>query len=162
MIEKRFCFDDEIALYEVPEISQEKNNNIFENAVFYDSVSVIAGRSVVTIEPLPTKLNGSLPSITSGPISVNHIEPVISEPLPSKNSLPIIQLEPDSSIEDISHNEGLEKRLYKSTSHIAESEAEKNIILEAQDTVSDMESLEVNFYVFREIVNHLLFFFNLN
>jgi len=39
-------------MYEVPE-KEEKNNNFFDNMAFYDSVSVIAGRAVVTIDPLP-------------------------------------------------------------------------------------------------------------
>ncbi|KYB26400.1 uncharacterized protein LOC103313705 isoform X2 [Tribolium castaneum] len=52
LIEKRFCYDESIALYEVPE-KEEKNNNFFDNMAFYDSVSVIAGRAVVTIDPLP-------------------------------------------------------------------------------------------------------------
>jgi hypothetical protein len=52
LIEKRFCYDESIALYEVPE-KEEKNNNFFDNMAFYDSVSVIAGRAIVTIDPLP-------------------------------------------------------------------------------------------------------------
>ena len=52
LIEKRFCYDESIALYEVPE-KEEKNNNCFDNLAFYDSVSVIAGRAIVTIDPLP-------------------------------------------------------------------------------------------------------------
>ncbi|KAL3288824.1 hypothetical protein HHI36_003272 [Cryptolaemus montrouzieri] len=50
LIEKRFCYDENIALYDVEKIHEEKNNNIFENMAFFDSVSVIAGRSVVTID----------------------------------------------------------------------------------------------------------------
>nr|CAI5850250.1 unnamed protein product [Callosobruchus analis] len=55
MIEKRFCFDESIALYSEPVVAgkEEKNNNLFDNIAFYDSVSVIAGRAVVTIDPLP-------------------------------------------------------------------------------------------------------------
>ncbi|CAH1972491.1 unnamed protein product [Acanthoscelides obtectus] len=57
LIEKRFCFDESIALYSEPVISgdgkEEKNNNLFDNIAFYDSVAVIAGRAVVTIDPLP-------------------------------------------------------------------------------------------------------------
>ncbi|VEN60836.1 unnamed protein product [Callosobruchus maculatus] len=54
-IEKRFCFDESIALYSEPAAAgkEEKNNNLFDNIAFYDSVSVIAGRAVVTIDPLP-------------------------------------------------------------------------------------------------------------
>ncbi|KAJ8943008.1 hypothetical protein NQ318_008326 [Aromia moschata] len=55
LIEKRFCFDDSIALYKDPQQKEEKNNNMFENMAFYDSVSVIAGRAIVTIDPLPEK-----------------------------------------------------------------------------------------------------------
>ncbi|XP_045460564.1 uncharacterized protein LOC123670986 isoform X2 [Harmonia axyridis] len=126
-IEKRFCFDDEIALYEVPESSyQEKNNNIFENAVFYDSVSVIAGRSVVTIEPLPVKLN-----VTPEPeVRRRIIEPpvIISQPMLSRDSVPKIKLELEDSTEDVTPSEVTEKRLYRSTSDIAESQAEINVI----------------------------------
>jgi hypothetical protein len=32
---------------------RRKNNNFFDNMAFYDSVSVIAGRAIVTIDPLP-------------------------------------------------------------------------------------------------------------
>ncbi|XP_044746830.1 uncharacterized protein LOC123308292 isoform X2 [Coccinella septempunctata] len=144
MIEKRFCFDDEIALYEVPETSPEKNNNIFENAVFYDSVSVIAGRSVVTIEPLPTKLNGSVPSICES-IPKKTVEPpvIISQPIPSLNSLPIIQLEKDSSSEELSQNGVLEKRLYRSTSDIAQSQAEKKNVVDENHLVGDIRTLEI-------------------
>ncbi|XP_060521329.1 uncharacterized protein LOC132698979 isoform X2 [Cylas formicarius] len=57
-IEERFCFDKNIALYEEPvKKSSEKNNNLFDNMAFYDSVSVIAGRSIVTIDPMPVKKN---------------------------------------------------------------------------------------------------------
>lgn len=52
LIEKRFCYDESIALYEEPE-REEKNNNFFDNLAFYDSVSVIAGRAIVTIDSLP-------------------------------------------------------------------------------------------------------------
>lgn len=55
LIEKRFCFDEEIALYQEPFRKEEKNNNMFDNMAFYDSVSVIAGRAIVTIDPLPEK-----------------------------------------------------------------------------------------------------------
>ncbi|CAH0552016.1 unnamed protein product [Brassicogethes aeneus] len=55
MVEKRFCFDESIALYEDPVRKEEKNNNMFDNRAFYDSVSVIAGRAIVTIDPLPPK-----------------------------------------------------------------------------------------------------------
>ncbi|XP_050301785.1 uncharacterized protein LOC126739984 isoform X2 [Anthonomus grandis grandis] len=57
LIEEKFCFDVNIALYEEPvkHIPEgEKNNNIFDNMAFYDSVSVIAGRSIVTIDPKDT------------------------------------------------------------------------------------------------------------
>lgn len=57
LIEKRFCYDESIALYEEPEepsvIKEEKNNNMFDNMAFYDSVAIIAGRSIVTIDPTP-------------------------------------------------------------------------------------------------------------
>ncbi|CAH1128194.1 unnamed protein product [Ceutorhynchus assimilis] len=53
LIEEKFCFDESIALYEEPVTkSSEKNNNMFDNMAFFDSVSVIAGRAIVTIEPL--------------------------------------------------------------------------------------------------------------
>lgn len=56
LIEKRFCYDESIALYEEPQVNEkEKNNNMFDNMAFYDSVAVIAGRAIVTIEPLPEK-----------------------------------------------------------------------------------------------------------
>lgn len=142
-IEKRFCFDDEIALYEVPESSyQEKNNNIFENAVFYDSVSVIAGRSVVTIEPLPVKLN-----VTPEPeVRRRIIEPpvIISQPMLSRDSVPKIKLELEDSTEDVTPSEVTEKRLYRSTSDIAESQAEINVIDEKL-AVSE-QNLEVNLF----------------
>lgn len=54
LIEKRFCYDESIALYEEPRkwVEREKSN-AFENMAFYDQVSLIAGRSIVTIDPLP-------------------------------------------------------------------------------------------------------------
>lgn len=56
LIEKNFCWDESIALYEEPEKDDyEKNNNMFDNLAFYDSVAKIAGRAIVTIEPLPEK-----------------------------------------------------------------------------------------------------------
>ncbi|XP_076268590.1 uncharacterized protein LOC143201424 isoform X4 [Rhynchophorus ferrugineus] len=55
-VEEKFCFDESIALYEEPvKRTNEKNNNMFDNMVFYDSVAVIAGRAIVTIDPLPDK-----------------------------------------------------------------------------------------------------------
>lgn len=45
----------EIALYEEPIEKDEKNNNMFDNMAFYDSVAIIAGRSVVTIDPISEK-----------------------------------------------------------------------------------------------------------
>lgn len=57
LIEERFCFDETIASYQEPIAKEEKNNNLFDNMAFYDSVSVIAGRSIVTIDPLPEKKN---------------------------------------------------------------------------------------------------------
>lgn len=62
LIEEKFCFDKNIALYQEPVKSQnEKNNNMFDNMAFYDSVAVIAGRAIVTIDPLPEKKNESQP-----------------------------------------------------------------------------------------------------
>ncbi|KAG5889702.1 hypothetical protein JTB14_029732 [Gonioctena quinquepunctata] len=55
LIGERFCFDESIATYQEPNAKEEKNNNFFENMAFYDSVSVIAGRAIVTIDPLPEK-----------------------------------------------------------------------------------------------------------
>lgn len=55
LIEKRFCYDESIALYEEPPEKDEKNNNMFDNMAFYDSVAIIAGRAIVTIDPLPEK-----------------------------------------------------------------------------------------------------------
>ncbi|XP_066259598.1 uncharacterized protein [Euwallacea similis] len=56
LIEEKFCFDESIAMYEEPaKKSGEKNNNMFDNMAFYDSVAVIAGRSIVTIDPLEPK-----------------------------------------------------------------------------------------------------------
>ncbi|KAK5648989.1 hypothetical protein RI129_003881 [Pyrocoelia pectoralis] len=55
LIEKRFCYDESIALYEEPSKPIEKSINAFDNIAFYDQVSLIAGRSIVTIEPLPKK-----------------------------------------------------------------------------------------------------------
>lgn len=54
LIEEKFCFDENIALYQEPDEKKpsEKNNNMFDNMAFYDSVSVIAGRAIVTIDPL--------------------------------------------------------------------------------------------------------------
>ncbi|KAH1015580.1 uncharacterized protein LOC109543795 isoform X2 [Dendroctonus ponderosae] len=58
LIEEKFCFDESIALYEEPvKKTSEKNNNMFDNMAFYDSVSVIAGRAIVTIDPLEPKRN---------------------------------------------------------------------------------------------------------
>ncbi|KAF5280875.1 hypothetical protein FQR65_LT03024 [Abscondita terminalis] len=53
LIEKRFCYDESIALYDEPGIKEEKHPNCFENIAFYDQVALIAGRSVVTIDALP-------------------------------------------------------------------------------------------------------------
>lgn len=54
LIEKHFCYDESIALYEEPP-DPETNNNTFDNHMFfYDQVALIAGRSIVTIEPLST------------------------------------------------------------------------------------------------------------
>lgn len=55
LIEKRFCYDESIALYEEPPKTIEKSTNAFDNIAFYDQVALIAGRSIVTIEPLPKK-----------------------------------------------------------------------------------------------------------
>ncbi|XP_031344614.1 uncharacterized protein LOC116171773 isoform X1 [Photinus pyralis] len=55
LIEKRFCYDESIALYEEPAKPIEKSTNAFDNIAFYDQVALIAGRSIVTIEPLPKK-----------------------------------------------------------------------------------------------------------
>nr|XP_023014539.1 uncharacterized protein LOC111504253 isoform X1 [Leptinotarsa decemlineata] len=55
LIEERFCFDESIATYQEPITKEERNNNFCENMAFYDSVSVIAGRAIVTIDPLPEK-----------------------------------------------------------------------------------------------------------
>ncbi|KAF2883295.1 hypothetical protein ILUMI_22884 [Ignelater luminosus] len=52
LIEKRFCYDESIALYEEP-LKPKIENNTFENMAFYDQVSLIAGRAIVTIDPLP-------------------------------------------------------------------------------------------------------------
>lgn len=78
LIEEKFCFDKNIALYEEPvKKSNEKNNNMFDNMAFYDSVSVIAGRAIVTIDPLPERKK--------------ETEPVVDQPRkklkwPEKNS----------------------------------------------------------------------------
>ncbi|KAK4884027.1 hypothetical protein RN001_000298 [Aquatica leii] len=53
LIEKRFCYDESIALYEEPGRKEEKYPNVFENIAFYDQVALIAGRSIVTIDALP-------------------------------------------------------------------------------------------------------------
>ncbi|CAG9835913.1 unnamed protein product [Diabrotica balteata] len=58
-IEERFCFDESIANYQEPITKEEKNNNFCDNMAFYDSVSVIAGRAIVTIDPLPEKKDKS-------------------------------------------------------------------------------------------------------
>ncbi|KAJ8924135.1 hypothetical protein NQ315_006919, partial [Exocentrus adspersus] len=63
LIEKRFCFDEDIALYQEPLGKEEKNNNFFDNMAFYDSVSVIAGRAIVTIDPLPVKDKEPVPVV---------------------------------------------------------------------------------------------------
>ncbi|XP_056641422.1 uncharacterized protein LOC130448191 [Diorhabda sublineata] len=55
LIEERFCFDESIATYQESITKEEKNNNFCDNMAFYDSVSVIAGRAIVTIDPLPVK-----------------------------------------------------------------------------------------------------------
>ncbi|KAL1493885.1 hypothetical protein ABEB36_009569 [Hypothenemus hampei] len=79
LIEEKFCFDESIALYEDPvKKSNEKNNNMFDNMAFYDSVSVIAGRAIVTIDPLE-------------PRRIKEQRPVIEQPRkrlqwPEKNS----------------------------------------------------------------------------
>ncbi|CAG9856226.1 unnamed protein product [Phyllotreta striolata] len=67
LVEERFCFDETIANYEEPIVKDaEKNNNFCENMAFYDSVSVIAGRAIVTIEPLPEKKKKQPPDYQSG------------------------------------------------------------------------------------------------
>lgn len=54
LIEKRFCYDESIALYEEPKTPYDKfNNNAFDNMAFYDQVSLIAGRAIVTIDSKP-------------------------------------------------------------------------------------------------------------
>ncbi|XP_030758393.1 uncharacterized protein LOC115884074 [Sitophilus oryzae] len=64
LIEEKFCFDESIATYEEPvKKSNEKNNNMFDNMAFYDSVSVIAGRAIVTIDPLPERKKDPEPQI---------------------------------------------------------------------------------------------------
>ncbi|KAF5292359.1 hypothetical protein FQA39_LY03393 [Lamprigera yunnana] len=54
LIEKRFCYDENIALYEEPFKKEERQqSHAFENIAFYDQVALIAGRSIVTIDALP-------------------------------------------------------------------------------------------------------------
>lgn len=89
LIEERFCFDESIATYQEPITKEEKNNNFCDNMAFYDSVSVIAGRAIVTIDPLPVKKESS--PIISQPrkrnfivksksqSSMQHVTPVILE-----------------------------------------------------------------------------------
>lgn len=69
LIEKHFCWDETIALYEDPETHEEyeKNNNMFDNLAFYDSVAKIAGRAIVTIEPPDQKTKPKPMTITEQP-----------------------------------------------------------------------------------------------
>lgn len=56
--EKWFCYDENIALYEDPCV-EEKGRRSYDNMAFWDSVAVIANRSIVTIQPLPNKNDSS-------------------------------------------------------------------------------------------------------
>lgn len=48
--EKWFCYDESIALWEDPE-AECRNQNGWDNMAYWDSIAVIANRSIVTIQP---------------------------------------------------------------------------------------------------------------
>lgn len=83
LIEKRFCYDENIALYEDPK-REEKNNNMFDNLAFYDSVAKIAGRAIVTIEPLPEKI------ITTQPTKDTKVDAPTRQNESNNRNLPMI------------------------------------------------------------------------
>ncbi|XP_044739078.1 uncharacterized protein LOC123300556 isoform X2 [Chrysoperla carnea] len=49
--EKWFCYDESIALWEDPD-AEQRNHIGWDNMAYWDSISVIANRNVVTIQPL--------------------------------------------------------------------------------------------------------------
>lgn len=108
LIEKRFFFDEDIALYEDPE-KPEKNNNMFENLAFYDSVSVIAGRAVVTIEPISDKkpiivqprLQHHLDGWNDDSFIFTRSEPTIVQIENAKNKYPKFTISPCSTEESL-------------------------------------------------------------
>ncbi|XP_018333152.1 uncharacterized protein LOC108742437 isoform X2 [Agrilus planipennis] len=80
LIEKHFCFDEEIALYtEESSGKDEKNNNLYDNLAFYDKVAIIAGRSIVTIDPLPSKTDPPTPVISQPPRRIRWWEDDVDE-----------------------------------------------------------------------------------
>lgn len=121
LIEKRFCYDESIALYEEPYEKNEKNNNMFDNMAFYDSVAIIAGRAVVTIDPLPEKSKQQQPVVQQPMKRLRWWEDEKHEKM--KETVPSIMEEKSES--SISSDEGIEIKTNGYLSADEKTEAEK-------------------------------------
>lgn len=139
LIEKRFCYDENIALYEEPYEKSEKNNNMFDNMAFYDSVAVIAGRAVVTIDPLPEKTKQQPPIVQQPTKKLRWWEDEENNVEIKKSAPSITEVKSEASI---SSDEGIEIKHRNSLS--ADEKPEKEEELEKLEVKRDQRSPSVN------------------
>ncbi|XP_065168532.1 uncharacterized protein [Atheta coriaria] len=161
-IEKHFCFDENIALYEDEEAAKASdtssetnvqatsvsNNNIYDNMAFYDNVAMIANRSIFIIEPKDNRVASPTNyKSTQRPKSV-HVDHSLHQEIFFDNDAKVITEQPKFSIAgsnsslDLSKSEpDLTPPTYAQTKAKREAETFKNIPLITNTNTTSLSSL---------------------
>ncbi|GLV40669.1 uncharacterized protein CBL_04472 [Carabus blaptoides fortunei] len=141
-IEKWLCYDETIATYEDP-LPQEKDPRVYDNIAFWDSVAVIANRSIVTVQPLPQSTkpaddNHKQPNIVTNPPKPPQNELNTSTDSEDSNRPNIIVNSPDSDKSQCRKKSAIEEKIEKSSETFCQERNRKKSLKERRKSAAGL------------------------